>query len=281
MSRVIILDGKKLSEKILDGLKNRIQTLEKKPRLVVVLVGQSLASLKYIEQKKKACQKIGADFILYDFLGNIGATKLREELNSITKDTQNTGIIIQLPLPNHINKQHILDAIPPAKDADALSSKTLGDFYTGESKILPPAAEGIIRLLDEYKINIKGKNVTVVGAGDLVGKSVAILAIQKGATVTVCNEFTKNIADFTKKADILISAVGKPNLISGEMIKKGAVVIDAGFSTVDNIIKGDVNFESASKKASYITPVPGGVGPMTVAILLSNLVKLASISADK
>lgn len=262
----------------MEELTGEIRALEKKPRLVVILVGKNPASLKYVEQKEKACQKIGANFALYDFPENISEKRLREELDSITKNIRNTGIIVQLPLPKHIKKQYILDAIPPAKDADLLSSKALGNFYTFKSKILPPAAGGIIKLLDEYKIDIKGKNVTIVGAGDLVGKPFAILAMRKEATVMVCNEFTKNLADFTKKADILISAVGKPDLISGGMIRKGAVVVDAGFSTVDNIIKGDVNFESASKKASYITPVPGGVGPMTVALLLCNLIKLNQLN---
>lgn len=274
MSQPIILDGKKLSEKILDGIKEKISQMPKKPRLAVVLVGENPVSLKYIKQKENACKKIGADFILYNFPESVTSKKLREELNNIIKSPLNTGIIIQLPLPQHVNKQYILDAVPHQKDVDVLSSSSLGKFYTGKSGIISPTTGGIARLLEEYKIEMKGKIVVIVGAGSLVGKPFGILALQRGATVVLCNEFTKNIADFTKKADILISATGKPDLISGKMIKKGVVLVDAGFSTVDNTIKGDINFESASKKSSYITPVPGGVGPMTVAFLLCNLIKL-------
>lgn len=277
MSKVIILDGNKLSEKILDELKKKIEASSKRIRLAVVLVGQDPVSLKYIEQKKKACKKIGADFRLYQFSENISTRKLRRELANITKATINTGIIIQLPLPEDINRQYILDAIPSEKDVDLLSSSSLGKFYTGKLDILPPTAGGVLRLLDEYKISIKGKNVVIVGAGSLVGKPLSILMMQKEATVTVCNNFTKNLGELTKKADILVSGVGKPGLITGKMVKNGVVIIDAGFSTIDKGVRGDVDFDSVAEKASYITPVPGGVGPMTVAVLLSNLIKLASV----
>lgn len=186
-------------------------------------------------------------------------------------------MIIQLPLPKNIDTQDILDIIPPGKDVDVLSEKSLGNFYTGDKEdfsVLPPVVEAISHFLKEYSIKIEGKNIVLVGAGRLVGKPLAVWFAQKNVNLSVVNESTKNISDFTKKADILISGVGKANLIKGNIIKKGAVIFDVGSSIKNGKTAGDVDFGSVSKKAGYITPVPGGVGPVTVACLLENLVRL-------
>jgi len=270
-----ILDGKKLSEEILEGLRREIKRKRLKLKLAVVLVGENPVSKIFVREKEKACRKIGIIFQLFKFPSKIKPAKLEREIKKITKKAGIKGIIIQLPLPKNFNPQKFLDIIPPEKDIDVLSGASIGRFYTGNSPISFPIAEGIRYLLARYKISIKGKNVVLVGAGRLVGRPLALWLLKEKATISVVDEFTKNISCFTKKADIIISGVGKPNLISGDMVKRGAAVIDAGVSRKEEGLTGDINFKSVSKKASYITPVPGGVGPMTVACLLENLVRLA------
>lgn len=289
-----ILDGKKLSERIIADLKKKIKKSNLKVRLVVIQVGENLVSQIFINQKKIACQKTGIDFQLFNFPPSISPQELKKEIGKITKAAVNSGVIIQLPLPTRPNftrqnfggPEEFLNLIPEEKDVDVLSEKSLGKFYQGTLKILPPTVNGILYLLKNYKIKLKGKNVVVIGAGRLVGFPLAVQLLKEKATLSVLNEFTKDTPSFTKKADILISGVGKPNLIKASMIKKGVVIIDAGLSfekrksrkSSSGILRGrlvgDVDFKSVSKKASYITPVPGGVGPLTVACLLENLVKL-------
>jgi methylenetetrahydrofolate dehydrogenase (NADP+)/methenyltetrahydrofolate cyclohydrolase len=267
----IILDGKKLAEEILDELRKKIKKLSP-IRLAVVLVGDNPASLNFIKQKQKAAIKIGVDFGLYKFKKNIKEDSLIKELNKVIKNRTNNGIVIQLPLPKHLDVQKILNIIPQEKDVDALSV----DNYLVE----PPAASGIIKIIREYKIKIKNKRVVIVGKGRLVGGPLALMMEKNGGKTIVCDKNTKNLASQTIKADILISAAGKPHLIKENMVKKGAVVIDAGFSKVNNKLTGDVDFERVKKKTSYITPVPGGVGPLTVAMLFSNLIKLAKLQIN-
>jgi len=265
-----ILDGKKLAERILVNLKKTKLRLT----LAVVLVGDNPVSKIFINQKKIACEKVGINFRLYKFSAKIKPQKLKKEIKKIVKNPANSGIIVQLPLPRRFVPEEFLNLIPEEKDIDVLSEKSLGKFYQGVLPVLPPTVAGILYLLRYYHINVKGKNIVVLGAGRLVGFPLAIQLLREKATVSVLNEFTKDAPSFTKKADILISGVGKPNLIKGKMIKKGTVVIDAGTSLKKDRLVGDVDFKSVSKKASYITPVPGGVGPMTVAFLIENLVKL-------
>jgi len=236
---MIILDGKKLSEKILKNLKREIKKKRLKLKLAVILVGRDPVSTIFVRQKQKACEKVGIDFELFEFPSRISAAKLKKEIRKIVEDPNNSGIVIQLPLPKNLHTEEILNLIPKEKDAEISS----------------PVVCAVRRLLKEYKISLKNKNIVLVGRGRLVGQPVANwLRKQKIKFSDI---------DKIKKADIVISGVGKPNLIKGGMIKKGVVVIDVG---------GDVDFKSVSKKASYITPVPGGVGPMTVACLLRNLV---------
>ncbi len=272
---MIILDGKKLSEKILSELKKEIEKANLKLRLAVIQVGKNPISRVYIERKGKAAEKIGIGFKLYQIDEKISSEGLKKEIEKIVSDSENSGVIIQLPLPKKFSTDEFLNLIPEEKDVDVLSEKSLGKFYQGTSKVLPPTIGGILYLLKNYKIELKGKNVVIVGAGKLVGLPLAVQLLREKATISVLNEFTKNSSFFTKKADILISGVGKPNLIKGETVKEGVIIIDVGTSREEGgKLVGDVDFKSVSKKASYITPVPGGVGPMTVACLLENLVKL-------
>jgi len=285
---VKLLDGKKLSEKILGNIKGEIKKRKLKLTLAVIQVGENPVSQIFINQKKKACEETGINFKLFKFPAKVSAPKLKKEIKKIVRNLANSGIIIQLPLPKKFLPEDynppttlpvfgwapFLNLIPEEKDIDVLSEKSLGKFYQGTLKILPPTVDGILRLLKNYKIGLIGKNVVIVGVGRLVGFPLAIKLLKEKATLSVLNEFTKDALSFTKKADILISGVGKPNLIKGNVIKKGLVVIDAGCSVKKGKLVGDVDFKSVAQKASYITPVPGGVGPMTVACLLENLVKL-------
>jgi methylenetetrahydrofolate dehydrogenase (NADP+)/methenyltetrahydrofolate cyclohydrolase len=244
-------------------------------RLAVIQVGENPVSNVYIEQKRKTAQKIGLGFKLFQFNEKINSGELKREIGKIVEDPEISGVIIQLPLPKKLQPEEFLNLIPEKKDIDVLSEKSLGKYYQGKLKILPPIVGGILGLLRNYKIELKGKNVVLMGAGRLVGLPLVPQLLREKATVSVLNEFTKNPSFFTKKADILISGVGKPGLIKGSMVERGAAVIDAGTAVgKGKLLVGDVDFKSVSKKAGWITPVPGGVGPLTVACLLENLVKL-------
>lgn len=297
-----ILNGKKLAEKIFSRLKKEIKSRQLKLRLAVISVGENPISQIFIRQKEKAAKKIGVDFKLFKLPAKIGHQKLKTEIEKIVKNTANSGVVIQLPLPRmttstrfSLRKPYIakrveialrgepkkflpedfLNLIPKEKDIDCLSEESLGKFYQNTLRILPPTVDGILLLLKNYKIKLKRKNIVIVGAGRLVGFPLATQLLKEKATLSVLNEFTKDAPFFTKKADILISGVGKANLIKGAMVKKGAVIIDAGNSIKKGKLTGDIDFKIVSKKASFLTPVPGGVGPMTVACLLKNLVDLS------
>lgn len=270
-----LLDGKKLSQKILAEVKTAAEQFTPPLRLTVIMVGEHPATLSFIKQKQKSCEDVEIDFKFYTYPADISTAQLRKNLNKICKLKKNTGVIVQLPIPEHINKQYILNTVPPEKDVDVLSERSLGKFYTGRSPILPPTIAGIMKFFEEYNIEIKGKHIVIVGAGTLVGKPLATHLINQKSTVVSVNETTPNISHFTKDADILITGVGKPGLITDDVVKDGVVVIDAGLAEANGKITGDVDFDSVSKKASYITPVPGGVGPVTVAMLLQNLLVIS------
>ena len=271
-----ILDGRKLTEKVLNELNQKIANLHFPLKLAVVLVGDDPSSINYIKQKEKVCRALNINFQLYKYQKNIETQKLTEEVKKISNDSSVSGMIVQLPLPEKIDTTLILNSVSAKKDPDVLSEINSARFYSGDFSFIPPAVAGIVRFFEEYKIKVKGKNTVVVGAGKLIGRPMAFWLMFHGATVTTLNSKTKDIAGFTKKADIIVCGVGKAEIIKGSMIKRGAVIIDAGSSIKKGKIIGDVDFKTVSKKASYITPVPGGVGPMTVAMLMENLVKLNS-----
>jgi len=273
----IIIDGKKLSDKILDDLKQRIDKSELKLKLAVIMVGEDLVSEIYIKQKKKACEYVGIDFDLFKFPSEISVADLKSKIQKIAWNPEVAGVVIQLPLPEKFRAQDFLNLIPLEKDVDVLSENGIAKFYSGNSVVFPPTVCAISQLLEKRKISLKGKDIVVIGAGRLIGLPLTLWLLRESATVSVLNSFTKDIESFCKKADIIISGAGKQNLITGKMVKEGVVIIDAGSSSEAGKTKGDIDFESVSKKASYITPVPGGVGPMTVACLLKNIVELYKV----
>ncbi len=263
------IDGKKIRDNILEEIKSKIGS--KELRLAGILVGDHPGSRKFLELKEKAAKEAGIDFRMYEFPGNISTSKLREEINNIAKQGVNHGVLVELPLPEQINTQYILNTIPQEKDVDVLSTKAQGAFFVGKSKILPPAVEAVKIIFEEHSIDVKGKNIAVFGYGSLVGKPISNWLASQEASVFVINEFTKHPEEISKEADIVISGVGEVGLIKKDMIKDGAVVIDFGYSDSG---KGDVDFDPVSKKAFLITPVPGGMGPIVVAAVLKNLITL-------
>ena len=269
----MIIDGKKVASSVREEVKKEVARIYPKPRLLVIQVGEDPASCTYIKSKEKACLEVGIEFYHKKYDANVKQEVLEEEITRFNDDNRISGILIQLPLPKHLDTQRLIDLISPQKDVDGLTTVNLGLLFQNREGIVPCTPLGIVRLLHEYNIEIAGKDVVIVGRSNLVGKPLSMLFLKENATVTICHSKTKNLSDKTKEADILIVAVGKKHLITKEMVKDGAVVIDVGITREDGKLYGDVDFEDVKDKASYITPVPGGVGPMTVSMLLSNFVK--------
>ena len=272
----IILDGKKLRDKIFESLKAELDKMSEKPTLAVILVGENPASQIYVRNKKKTAEKLGINSLSIEYPADISEKELLSKIQELNNDKNITAILVQLPLPEHINKNKIIDAILPQKDVDGLTPYNLGKLFSGEEPyVYPCTPKGILLLLDEYNIELDGKNIVVVGRSNLVGKPVAQMLLKRNATVTMCHSHTKNLSEITKTADIVVSAVGK-NVIGEKMLKSNCVVIDVGiFRDENGKISGDVDFENVSKISAYISPVPGGVGPMTIASLMLNTVELA------
>ena len=277
----VILDGKNLRDKILADLKCRVAALNGTPKLVVLSVGDDPASKIYVNNKKKFAEKIGITAEIIEYPPSVRQEILLTDINVLNVDPTVTAILVQLPLPKHIDKLEILSAILPEKDVDGFTPYNSGLLFSGAKPYAYPATpRGILRLLDEYNIEIDGKHVVIVGRSNIVGKPLAQMMLNRNATVTVCHSHTKNLADITKTADILVSAAGG-KIIEENMIKQNCVVVDVGiFRDDDGKLRGDVNFETVSKIASHITPVPGGVGPMTIASLMLNIVDLIENSGN-
>lgn len=278
--RMVLLDGKKLSEKMLRELKDEIRGFPRRLCLAVMVVGSNPVVQKFIEQKKKSAESIGILVRVYPFPETITTNELRKALSRIVHEKKNSGVIVQLPLPEHINTQYILNAVTPEKDVDVLSARALGNFVVGKNVIFPPVAGAVKAFFDAYGISYRNKYVVVAGAGSLVGRPVLLWLFNERVTLGVIRSVTERPEEFLRKADIIISGVGKPAFITGDMVREGTVVIDAGTSESAGKVVGDVDVPSVSQKASFITPVPGGVGPVTVAVLLKNLVTLA-IGGDR
>ena len=270
-----ILDGKKLRDKIIENLKAKVDTFEEKPTLVVILVGENPASKIYVNNKKKMAEKIGIHSEVINYPANITEAELLNKIEELNNNKKVTAILVQLPLPKHISKDNVMNKIIPSKDVDGFTPYNFGKLFSGETPtVYPCTPKGILLLLDEYNIEIEGKHVVIVGRSNIVGKPLSQMMLNKNATVTICHSHTKNLSQITKTADILVSAVGK-NIIEGEMLKTDCVIVDVGiFKNENGKTRGDVDFESASKIASFISPVPGGVGPMTIASLMLNTVEL-------
>lgn len=273
-----ILDGKKVSQIYRESFKEEIENYLsrgfRRPSLAVVLVGNAPASQVYVINKRKACQKVGINSLYYHLGENISEQELLGLIKELNQNPEVDGILVQLPLPKQINTRKVIETIRPDKDVDGFHPENMGKLVANvEGGFIPCTPLGIKLLFDHYGINIQGKDVTVVGAGYIVGKPLSVLLLNMNATVTVCHIYTKDLKKHTLNADILISATGVPHLIKEDMVKEGAIVVDVGISKLDGKIVGDVDFEKVKEKASYITPVPGGVGPMTVTALLLNTIK--------
>ena len=276
-----VISGKDLAKKVKDNLKSDVESLKAKgieTCLVVIIVGDDPASRVYVNNKKKACEEIGIKSIEYALGADTSEEELLALIDKLNKDKSVNGILVQLPLPKQINEEKVIMAINPEKDVDAFHPVNVGKIMTGNPDFMPCTPAGVIKLIEETGIDIEGKECVVVGRSNIVGKPQAMLLLAKNGTVTICHSRTKDLEEVCRRADILVVAVGKPEMIKGSAIKPGAVVIDVGTNrTETKKLVGDVEFSSAYEVASYITPVPGGVGPMTIAMLMENTVKAAKI----
>ena len=272
-----LLEGKPLAEKIKPGIKQAVELLRVKPVLASVLVGEDAAANVYVKSQERVAKDLGIDYQLRKLAANTSEDKLVELIKELNADKLVNGIIIQMPLPKEIDYKKIRDCVSSAKDVEGISPLNLGMVMLGKAKLIPCVAGAVMELLNSTGINLYGKEVVLVGWTDIVGKPLAVLLSEKLATVSICQISVVNIEEFVRKAEVLIVAVGKAGLIKGGWIKRDAVVIDVGINRVDGKIVGDVEFEGAEKLASYITPVPGGVGPLTVIMLMRNLVEAAKL----
>ena len=272
------IDGKAFSQTVLEKIKGEHSQLKEKygkpAGLAVVIVGNNPASQVYVKNKIRACENVGFYSENIELDENISEKELLQEIDKLNKNDRINGILVQLPLPAHINELKIIDSISPEKDVDGFHVSNIGKMVIGdETGFLSCTPYGIMQLLEEYKIEISGKDAVIIGRSNIVGKPMALMLIQKGATVQICNSRTKDLRKKLNKADIIIVAAGVPKLLKKEDVKEGAVVIDVGINRVDGKICGDVDYEEVAEKTSYITPVPGGVGPMTIASLIKNTFK--------
>ena len=271
-----IIDGKKISQEIKDELKAKVDSLKaegkKIPCLAVIQVGNDPASTVNVGNKKKACEYIGIGSKSYEIPEETTQDELLSLIDKLNEDDEITGILVQLPVPKHIDEDTIIRRISPDKDVDGFHPMSVGALLIGEEGFLSCTPAGVIQLLKRSGIEIAGKECVVIGRSNIVGKPMSVLLLRENGTVTICHSKTKNINDITKNADILISAIGKPKFVTADMVKQGAVVIDVGINRLETGLVGDVDFENVNKKASYITPVPGGVGPMTITMLMNNVI---------
>lgn len=270
----VLLDGKTLSAKIKSELKEQVAEYKlktgKEITLAVILAGENPASKVYVRNKIKACEFVGVKSLAFYLPEDCGEEKIIETVKSVSADDNVDGVLVQLPLPNGVNERKVLSFIPTEKDVDGFKPENLGNLAMNKEAVIACTPKGIMRLLSEYEIPLKGKNAVVVGRSNIVGKPVAMLLLNADCTVTVCHSKTRDLKKICSDADILVAAIGKPRFITADMIKEGAAVIDVGINRTETGLLGDVDFDGAKGKAAFITPVPGGVGPMTIAMLLTN-----------
>ena len=276
----VLMDGKLVSEKTRENIKSEVERLKNEfnrtPGLAVIVVGDDPASAVYVRNKHKACLAVGMNSYQIALPATISQDELISKIEELNADSLVDGILVQLPLPAHISEIAVTRAILPEKDVDAFHSENVGKIMIGKYDFLPCTPAGIVRLLDFYNISVEGKSCVVIGRSNIVGKPMALLLLERNGTVTVCHSKTKNLAEITKSADIIIVAIGKPRFLTADMVKAGAVIVDVGINRGDDgKLVGDVDFEAVSEVASYITPVPGGVGPMTITMLLENTLTAA------
>lgn len=269
----MLLDGKAIRNRIEETLKLKIRNFKEAPCLVVVMVGNNTASEVYVRNKLKACERVGIKAVVKKFPETITEKELLEVIVKENGDPKVNGLLVQLPLPVHIDRENIMSAIDPVKDVDGLTTENMGKLTRGLKGIIPATPKGIIRLLDEYQIPLSGKKALVIGKSNLVGKPTALLLMQRDATVSVAHIKTTNLDELARNADIIVTAAGAPNLLTSKNVSKGVVIVDVSTNLYEAKIVGDVDFPSVNPLARYISPVPGGVGPMTIASLLENVVE--------
>jgi len=278
------MDGKALAQKVRTELKTKVadykSTHKRGPGLAVFLVGDDAASEIYVSNKNKACVEAGIKSVVIRMHESTPTEELLAAVQKYNNDDTINGILVQLPLPDHIDEKKIIYAIDPAKDVDGFHPYNVGLMHSGEEGLAPCTPAGCMKILEEYNISTKGKDAVVVGASNIVGRPMSAMLLRADCTVTTCHIHTQNLKDITSRADILVTAIGCPKFFTADHVKEGAVVVDIGINRVDGKVVGDVDFEEVSKKASYITPVPGGVGPMTIAMLLYNTVKAFEATLD-
>lgn len=273
----VIIDGKSLAKKIREQLKLECEELKEQninPKLAVIMVGDNPASKVYVKNKSKACEEVGIEYEEYLLKENISQKELLDLINKLNKDKTINGILLQSPIPPHLNINEAFKAITYSKDVDGFTPSSIGKLCIGEDTFISCTPYGVMKMFEEYNIDLKGKHVVILGRSNIVGKPLIQCCLQKHATVTVCHSKTENLREHTKRADVIISAIGQAKFVKADMVKDGAVIIDVGINRDENgKLVGDVDFENVEKKASYITPVPGGVGPMTIAMLMNNVIK--------
>ncbi|MBE6563864.1 MAG: bifunctional methylenetetrahydrofolate dehydrogenase/methenyltetrahydrofolate cyclohydrolase FolD [Ruminococcaceae bacterium] len=276
-----IIDGKAISAQIREEMKQEVVRLKEQgicPGLAVIIVGEDPASKVYVRNKKKACEEIGIYSVVHELSEQTSEEELLALVRQLNGDERINGILVQLPLPKHLNSDLIINNISPNKDVDAFHPFNVGKIMIGDYDFLPCTPAGVMELIERSGVDVNGKNCVVVGRSNIVGKPQAMLLLQKNGTVTICHSRTKNLAEICRSADILVAAVGKEAIITADMVKEGAVVIDVGMNrNAEGKLCGDVDFAAVEKKASFITPVPGGVGPMTITMLLKNTLKAATL----
>lgn len=274
----MIISGKEISVKIKDQLKEEVskikETYPRLPKLVVILVGDNQASQTYVRNKERGCQYIGIESEILRHDASFSEIELLQEINDLNNDDTVDGILVQLPLPQHINEEKVLDAIVPSKDVDGFHPENVAKLFLGQHSLVPCTPKGIMVLLEEINYDLAGKEVVIVGRSNIVGKPVALLCLQKNATVTIAHSQTKDLKAVCSRADVLIAAIGKPKFFNHEYVKDGAVVLDVGINRDENNkLCGDVDFDDVKDKVSAITPVPGGIGPMTITMLMKNTIE--------
>ncbi|MCI8546927.1 MAG: bifunctional methylenetetrahydrofolate dehydrogenase/methenyltetrahydrofolate cyclohydrolase FolD [Clostridia bacterium] len=274
-----LLKGKEVAQKTREKLKEEVITLKEKginPKLAVIMVGDDSASQIYVRNKSKVCNEIGIEFDEYLLPEKTQQKELLELIEKLNNDKTINGILLQSPIPKHLDINEAFRTISPEKDVDGFHPTNVGKLVLGQDTFISCTPFGIMKIFEDYNIDLEGKNAVVIGRSNIVGKPMSQCLLNQNATVTICHSRTKNLAEVTKQADVVVAAIGKPCFVTADMVKKDAIVIDVGINRgEDGKIKGDVDFENVKEKASYITPVPGGVGPMTIAMLMTNVVKAA------
>ncbi|WP_119317919.1 bifunctional 5,10-methylenetetrahydrofolate dehydrogenase/5,10-methenyltetrahydrofolate cyclohydrolase [Companilactobacillus formosensis] len=279
-----LLEGKKVAQALDETMTKRVEELKKKgvtPGLAVILVGDNSASAVYVRNKKRRAEKLGIDFQLIHFDATVTETELLKKIDELNHDENVDGFIVQLPVPDHIDEDKVIEAIDPRKDVDGFTPISVGNLWIGTPLTKPATASGILMMLDHYNVDLDGKNVVIVGRSNIVGKPTAALMLDRNATVTITHSHTKNLKEITSKADVLVVAIGKAKFITKEYVKDQAIVVDVGMDRDENgKLCGDVDFDDVKQKAAMMTPVPGGVGPMTITALVDQVIELAEGRAN-